>query len=154
MIVETLHAYEIKGETDDLRRLQNQVSTFGKIVHRATIVTTRKHIKEVIENTPAWWEVLLAKRDERGDVVFTCRQRGSNNPGRDFRSVALMLHKREMLSIIKSQGKRVKNTTAKSLLVLKLQELFDDVDDLWPAVLDALLERENDPEWRHYHLKD
>jgi len=155
LIVETLHGFEIKGDTDDMRRVPNQVTAFGAVCHRATMVTTHTHLSKVVEILPEWWEIIVVGRNDFDAVEFKIHRRGQDNPKLDFRWMTFMLHKKEMISILKRQGKTVSQNTPKSLLTLKIKEVFRaDTDELWPVVHEALLERQTDSEWRHYHLKD
>jgi len=81
-----IHGYEIKSDRDSLRRLADQVIFYGRVVDRATIVVGTRHICEVVDIVPAWWEILHVESAPPGPCFETVRS-GADNPGRDSRSL-------------------------------------------------------------------
>ena len=43
-----LHGYEIKSDRDSLRRLDNQIELYSKVLDRATIVVGKRHLSEAL----------------------------------------------------------------------------------------------------------
>lgn len=85
-----LHGYEIKSDRDSLRRLEGQADVYSKVLDRATIVVGKKHISNVLELIPNWWEILQVDSKSSNPRFKTIR-RGLKNPERDSRSLAELL---------------------------------------------------------------
>ena len=99
----TLHGIEIKGETDQLSRLPKQIDVYGRVFDRATLVTTAKHFEAASEIVPDWWGLTVTRRI--GDNIrFIRRRRGRANPEQDVFYLALLLWRREALSILEDHG--------------------------------------------------
>ncbi|MBC2148232.1 sce7726 family protein [Listeria booriae] len=58
-----LHGYELKSESDNLKRLPRQIDYYNKIFERMTIVTDRKYLSEVREMVPSWWGIIITKKN-------------------------------------------------------------------------------------------
>jgi hypothetical protein len=95
----SLHGYEIKSDRDSLRRLENQVLLYGRVLDRATLVVGERHALEAIKSVPWWWEVQLV-RDSASGIRSKRLRRGSRNPDRDPRALVELLWLDDALSLL------------------------------------------------------
>lgn len=65
-----IRGVEIKAEADSLDRLPRQVEAYGKVVDRATLIASEKHLPAAEQLVPGWWGIISAKRAKNGAVVF------------------------------------------------------------------------------------
>lgn len=74
----TSTAYEIKSERDSLTRLHNQVTSYGTVFAAVNVVTSAKHVQQVLHQVPSDVGVLVLSRrftlqTERAAVVDPSR---------------------------------------------------------------------------------
>ena len=98
-----LHGYEIKSDKDTLQRLPEQVSAFNSVFDKITLVVGKNHLHEAIGMVPDWWEIIIAKIDENGAVVFCSIREGEFNKGQDSVSIARLLWREEALKILEAE---------------------------------------------------
>jgi hypothetical protein len=153
-VFDDIHAYEIKGQTDRLVRLKNQTKTFAPVCRRCTPVTPKNHLKSLPKHIPEWWGIVLATSSDlvEGDVEFEVVRPAQENEALEWRPMARMLWKDEMLNIFEHYGHVLSERTPKRILILKLREILPTVEDLWDEVLQALLSRRYDGIWKAHHL--
>jgi hypothetical protein len=96
-IYDSLHGFEIKGESDSVSRISKQSRYYNLSFPKLTLVTTQNHMDWVQKNLPEFWGVLLAKRTPFG-IGFTYKRSAKNNPFFSKEMSLLMLWKEEMLN--------------------------------------------------------
>lgn len=84
------HGYEIKSDSDSLRRLDRQVELYGKVLDYVTLVVGDLHLAEALDAVPSWWGVLRVHADQNGPRFDPVR-RERKNPHRDRRSLVELL---------------------------------------------------------------
>lgn len=100
-----LHGYEIKSDSDSLRRLPEQIRIFSGVMDRITLVVGYRHAYDALRMVPEWWGVRLAREDDRsGKVVLTSARFPRNNPEVELNAVAALLWRGEALSILEGMG--------------------------------------------------
>ena len=100
-----LHGYEIKSDLDNLRRLPDQIRTYGRVMDRVTLVVGYKHAYDAMQIVPEWWGVRLAEKLKKSDTVVLSDARSSrNNPNVDLYAVAALLWRNEALAILEEMG--------------------------------------------------
>ena len=67
VIDDELRGYEIKSDSDTLRRLPSQAKDYGRVFDRMTLVVTEGHLDAALAFLPSWWGVIVARQD--GDEV-------------------------------------------------------------------------------------
>lgn len=97
-----LHAYEIKSDRDNLRRLATQVDIYGRVVDRATIVVGDRLLRCASEAVPAWWGVIRVRATPRG-MRFTTVRRPQKNPDRNPRALAELLWSADAISLLEER---------------------------------------------------
>jgi hypothetical protein len=99
-----IRGVEIKAEADSLARLPRQVEAYGKVVDRATLIASSRHMPAALELLPEWWGAIVAKRAENGAVIFR-RLRGDRiNSHTDAISLARLLWRDEVREVLSSLG--------------------------------------------------
>ena len=69
LIGEEFCAFEIKSDGDTLRRFPQQVTAYGHVFDRVTLVTGEKYRDTSSHTTPGWWGHMLAKNAQRGYLL-------------------------------------------------------------------------------------
>jgi hypothetical protein len=107
-IGDRLDGYEIKSDRDDLRRLPNQVATYGQVFDRLTLVASERHIAAASSRVPDWWGLSVVNADVR--TVEGIRL-ATPNPLRDPVSIARLLWRDEAAAIMMARtGKSQRST--------------------------------------------
>jgi hypothetical protein len=143
------HGYEIKSDKDNLLRLPQQIKAYNQVFDRMTLVVGKQHLKEAFEIVPDWWEIIVAKFEEKSDkVVFLKIREGELNRNQNKNSVARLLWREEALDILKKKkldnGFFYKN---KSAIYDKLTASLDS-KTLSKEVRETIFFRDNwKPDW-------
>ena len=103
VVDDMLHGFEIKSDRDSLRRLTRQVTYYGRVLDKATIVVGKRYMDEVLNVVPNWWGVLLYLPSPKG-LNFKVRRRGRKNPQRDPRSLVELLWLDEAISLLEERN--------------------------------------------------
>ena len=61
IIGEDLHAFEIKGDNDNLRKLKSQISDYNKTFDRVSVVTSACHLAQVKRTVSRYTGLILVK---------------------------------------------------------------------------------------------
>lgn len=99
-----IHGYEIKSDADTLERLPSQEEIYSKIFDKATLVVGEKHIKHAMKIVPSWWEILLVRSSKNKKIEITKHRSGHINNQIDAYSLAQLLWRDEVISILKEAG--------------------------------------------------
>jgi hypothetical protein len=62
VIGDELSGYEIKSDQDSLVRLPGQVAAYSRVLDRATLVVTEKHLAKATALIPTWWGLSWSNR--------------------------------------------------------------------------------------------
>ncbi|MGP4958962.1 sce7726 family protein [Pseudomonas helleri] len=93
-----MHCYEIKGETDNVRRILSQSEFYSRSFPKLTLVTTENHVRWAMEKIPAYWGIILATPSKERTMLRYVRKAGTN-PMFSKRDALLMLWKAELTAI-------------------------------------------------------
>ncbi|KAA0982166.1 hypothetical protein B0E42_10325 [Pseudomonas sp. A25(2017)] len=121
-----MHCYEIKGQTDNVRRLLAQSEFYSQSFPKLTLVTTENHMKWAAAHAPEHWGLMLAKM-QRDRVVLSYIRKAGTNPSFCKQKALLMLWKAELTAIanahpqvlVKKSFTRADIATAISMRVTK-----------------------------------
>ena len=75
---EEMVGYEIKSDADTLRRLPRQVEWYSRVLDRAHVVTTERHLEGVRRFVPEWWGVMVASGPADDVRLQPLREAGAN----------------------------------------------------------------------------
>ena len=95
-----LEGFELKSAADSLQRLPSQVSIYGSVLDRATLVCDEGHLEAAMALLPFWWGVMTSKVGRRGGVRMRTVRRAKQNPTVDPLSVAKLLWRDEALHLV------------------------------------------------------
>lgn len=134
-----IHCYEIKSDTDTLRRLVNQGSRYSRAFDRITLVVAERHLAKALPQLPLWWGVLVIT--ESADSPF--RQVRAAKPHQQHRPevIASLLKRDEALHVLEELG-AIKGWKSKSLYLIQdhLAQLLS-LEELRRHVRDSLTRR-------------
>jgi hypothetical protein len=99
-----LHGYEIKSDADTLDRLPSQISTYGLVLDRATLVVGERHLEKAKPLVPDWWGIKVATAGPRGGIRFDTAQAFAQNPAIDPLALAELLWRPEVIDILAGCG--------------------------------------------------
>ncbi len=98
--------YEIKSDTDTLRRLEAQVFGYNSVFDRVNLISTERHLDEALEKVPEWWGIFLAFLGPRDGIHFNRLRPSKKNPTVDDQAVAKLLWRNEVKDILFELGVR------------------------------------------------
>jgi len=113
--VHEMHCYEIKSETDSLRRLIGQGSRYARVFDRITLVTAERHLKKALPLLPPWWGVMVVPETEGGE--FKLIRVAKPNKRHESQVLATLLKRDEALSLLGELG-LVRGWKSKSLYLI------------------------------------
>lgn len=93
-----VHCYEIKGDTDAVRRILVQRQFYDLAFRRITLVTTDRHLNNALRLAPAHWGIMAASQ-KRGGLAIRYVRKASRNPLYDTRVALMTLWKSELLQV-------------------------------------------------------
>jgi len=108
----SLHAFEIKSDSDSLERLPGQMEAYRGVFEYVTLVCGHRLIERARTKVPDWWGLQKAAY-KNGQVVLRPIRAAKPNPSQDALALAGMLWKIEALACLRKYGHRVvtsKNT--------------------------------------------
>jgi hypothetical protein len=140
-----MHGYELKSKSDNLLRLPMQIGYYSSVMDKVTLVVSECHSDAAIEMVPEWWGVKIACEGARSAVHLHTERHNKLNPAVDKISLAMLLWKDEMLSILTDLGlERGLKSKPRKVLWEKLSSSLE-TDQLRDYVRDKLKSRIN---WR------
>jgi hypothetical protein len=99
-----LHGYEIKSDADTLERLPGQVSIYGDVLDRATLVVGERHVEKAKSKIPDWWGIKVAIGGPRGGIDFETERPVKMNSGINAVALAELLWRPETVEILRELG--------------------------------------------------
>lgn len=130
--------YEIKSDLDTLKRLPRQIEMYQRYFDKIFLVTTNRHLDEVMKITPANWGLYVAKTKNQTNHLYRIRA-AKKNANVDTQYVVQLLWKSEALNIVEQLGfKGCKGKTKEDLYNLILSSLsFDSINSIVRNMLKA-----------------
>jgi S-adenosylmethionine:diacylglycerol 3-amino-3-carboxypropyl transferase len=94
------HCYEIKGETDEIRRIVKQGEFYDRAFQRITLVTTKNHLAAAERIAPSHWGVMVASTRANHELpALRYIRKSTDSPLFDKQVALLTLWKSELLSL-------------------------------------------------------
>ncbi len=140
-----LIGYEIKSDTDSLRRLNHQVTVYNSVFDHIVAIIASCHLKEAVGMLPEWWGIISVTEGKRGALFFRTIKRSKQNKSVNDYAIAQLLWRNEAQEILATLGVHGKDLRKKranlySHIVSKL-----DSSELRRIVKEYLMNRTN---WR------
>lgn len=98
-----LSGFEIKSDHDTLARLSGQAEVYGRVLDRASIVTTDKYLDHAAEMLPDWWGIVRAGQTS-STVELTEVRAPACNSDQDPFALAQLLWRDEALDELRVRG--------------------------------------------------
>jgi hypothetical protein len=133
------HGYEIKGSSDTLQRLPNQLIAYTYVFDYLTIITEEKHHQKVIDLVPEWVAVATCSK---GSDHLEIKQKGSKNNFKNGFHLAQLLWREELLQVLQEYNIQHKKKYRNWILCEILSTHFD-VNSLSDIVRTILKNRQN-----------
>ena len=95
IIGEDLHAFEIKGDHDNLRKLKSQISDYNKTFDRVSVVTSACHLTKVKRTVSRYTGLILVKGDD-----FEILRRAKLRRRLNKQSLLMFLPKADVASLL------------------------------------------------------
>lgn len=100
-----LSGYELKSESDDLRRLPKQVEYYSAVLDYCNLVVAEKHLEQGLELIPDFWGVYVARQtEEERTLIRRIKKPKSNKTNVDPYSLVQLLWKNEVIDILTQYG--------------------------------------------------
>lgn len=138
------HCYEIKGESDEVRRISRQGSYYDLAFIMTTLVTTQNHMRVALEMAPPHWGLILAS-NVGGEVAFEKIRSATASPEFDKRLALLTLWRSELLSLCSSSEVDVRKLSREKLALKIADER--PLNDITFHIGDLLMKRQMNKEW-------
>ncbi len=138
-----LCGFEIKSDSDTLRRLPMQAEIYSRVFDRMTVVCGKAHLEKVRKIVPKWWGISIAVIQNQAIAIRRVRS-PKLNPAVDPYAVIQLLWRTEAEKILRQLGQR-------GLSALRINQIWSltletlSTDDLRYEVREAIKAREN---WR------
>ncbi len=98
-----MSGYEIKSDTDNLRRLATQAHEYNRVFDRMNIVVTARYLATIGAEIPDWWGVYVAESSGDGVTIRQVRA-GKKNPKPDPAAIVQLLWRDEACSALRDLG--------------------------------------------------
>lgn len=92
-----LHGYELKSESDSLKRLSRQASYYDKIFERMTLVIDKKFLVQAKEIVPKWWGISVVNADYSKTISV---RKGRKIKTKDYPTLLNLLWKQELTGLL------------------------------------------------------
>lgn len=102
----SLHAFEIKSDSDSLERLSGQVEAYRGVFEYITLVCGRRLLERARTAVPDWWGLQKAAYTG-GRVVLRNIRTPKLNPSQDAAALAGMFWKAEALACLRKYGHKI-----------------------------------------------
>lgn len=125
------HGYEIKGASDTLRRLPNQIEAYTNVFDYLTIVTEEKYQKKTQEIAPEWVGISICTK-VNGNHTIECVKKGQKNNSKKSFYIAKLLWHDELVHLLSETDISFKKKYRNWVLCELLAENIDvDVLSQW-----------------------
>lgn len=104
VVNELLHGFELKGDRDNLSRLENQIQIYSSALDRVTLVVGYRLADKALRIIPEWWGVKLASLGKRGGIHFRDARTPKNNPCVEKEAVVKLLWQNQALQVLEELG--------------------------------------------------
>lgn len=92
-----LHGYELKSESDSLKRLPRQAHYYNQLFERMTLVIDRKFLNEASEIVPKWWGISVVSKGYNRMIQI---RKGRKVKTKNFELLTSLLWKDELEKLL------------------------------------------------------
>lgn len=137
-----LHGYELKSDSDTLKRLPSQAICYSAVMDKVTLVVGEKHAKEAIEMVPDWWGIKVAVMGKKGGIHLDTFRRNKKNTQINPMEVLKLIWKEEALELLSNYREvdwKIKKLQKKVIYQLIIDNL--SIDEIRNSVRSILKTR-------------
>ncbi|MEA9786465.1 sce7726 family protein [Xanthomonas campestris pv. raphani] len=138
------HCYEIKGESDEIRRIVRQGSFYDLAFIKTTLVTTQNHLSTATSLAPGHWGILVASEGKTG-VLFRRLRTAKQSPHFSKEVALLTLWRSELISLCNSPDEQLKKLSREKLAAKIAVER--PVREITHHIGDLLVKRQTNKRW-------
>lgn len=121
-----IHGFELKSDSDNLKRLPHQSHIYSSVLDKVTLVVGIRHALEATKLVPDWWGIKIARVTSRGAFEFESYRTARANPSLDPLSVCKLLWRDEALTLLAELGEAERvRYKARALVYARLAEVAD-----------------------------
>lgn len=136
-----LHCYEIKGDTDSLSRIKNQIFYYNQTFDKITVVVTERKKNTVKSIIPDFWGIILATAVENR-ISFTYLRAAKKNPQLEKYNILFSLWKNELGNILNLENEKNTEKISRSALVKRMSDFSTNKKILNIAFSKQIIQRE------------
>ncbi len=140
-----LVGYEIKSDSDSLRRLEEQVISYNSVFDRAFVIVGERYAESVKNYVPHWWGVILSTKGPRGGIDFRSLRKAQRNDSVDPISIARLLWRNEAAKILQHKNLSAKKLRQPRAVLYEYLASVFSTRELQKTVREHLKKRKN---WR------
>ena len=134
------HCYEIKGEGDKIKRIEQQGYYYDLAFRKVTVVTTESHLTNAQKFAPAHWGIMIA-REQYGTIKLSYIRAAKSNPKFDEIIALLTLWKSELNAVASNiTDEKIAKLNRNNLAALIAENL--NTDDLFKSISNQLIARD------------
>lgn len=98
-----IHGYELKSDSDTLKRLPKQAACYSSLMDKVTLVVGEKHAHEAILLVPDWWGIKIATMGKKGGVNLQTERHNKKNRNIDPIELLKLVWKEEVLELLSTR---------------------------------------------------
>jgi hypothetical protein len=95
-----MHGYELKSDSDTLKRLPQQSKCYSLVMDKMTLVVGERHAEEALLIIPEWWGVKIATMGKFGAIHLETERRNKKNRNIDPIELLKLIWKDEVLELL------------------------------------------------------
>ena len=138
-----IHGFEIKSEQDTLYRLEQQMEVYSKTLDYLTLVTNKKHLRELRHVLPKWCGIMVV--NERDEIHQ--KRVAKLNRNIDPNSLVQLLWRDEAIDILRQLGHSKGLNQPNRVLWERIASSIS-IEDLNARVRETLKVRRATTSWR------
>lgn len=98
-----IHGYELKSDSDTLKRLPQQAECYSLVMDKVTLVVGEKYALDATLLVPDWWGVKVAKMGPKGAIHLVTERRNKLNKNIDPFQLLKLIWKEEVLNLLSTR---------------------------------------------------
>lgn len=134
-----IEAYEIKSNSDSLKRLARQAWFYSKAFDEVSLVADRKHLRLAEEILPAWWGIWEVSSES--PLQLSLRRKPSQSPWQEGLFLASLLSRNELEQVLIDLDKDLEPRSSSLRELWSIANHCAPLDHLRTAVIDRLVAR-------------
>jgi len=140
--------YEIKSDSDSLRRLPLQIDIYNSVFKEMNLIVGYKLAAAAIGIVPEWWGIKLVHKDSDGKIIFQTARTSKKNPFVDKNSLLKLLWKAEAAELLRRFDINIRHKKRNDIYNAISNILSEE--NIYSYIIDTFKGR---PNWRAVELQ-